>query len=111
MGTDGASHSEAIMSSPKLLGPRATVRAGVNLIRVLQFSVLLCSALVMGLTLGHVLQSPGSLGLSGDEWLDVQHTFYGGFGVVGGISEVLGVVTAIALVVTLLARRLLRGAF
>lgn len=110
MGTDGASHSEAIMSSPKLPGPRDTSRAGVNLIRALQFCVLLCSALVMGLTLSHVLQSPGSRGLSGAEWLDVQHTFYGGFAVVGGISEFLGLVTAIALIVTLLVRRLMRAA-
>lgn len=110
MDTNGATHSEAIMSSPEPHGPRATARAGVSLIRVLQFCALVCSALVMGLTLTHVLQSPGSRGLSGDEWLHVQHTFYGGFAVVGGISESLGLITAIALTWALLSHGVMRAA-
>jgi hypothetical protein len=46
--------------------------------------------MVFGLTLAHVLQSPGSRGLDGATWLLVQHTFYGGFAVVGGAAEVIG---------------------
>ena len=94
----------------RLLSRRHEARPRANLIRVLQFCTLVCSALVMGLTVTHVLQSPGSRGLSGEEWLDVQHTFYGGFAVVGAISESLGLITAIALTLTLVVRRLTRAA-
>ncbi len=45
---------------------------------------------MFGLTLSHVLQSPGSRGLDGTAWLAVQHTFYGGFAVVGGVAEIVG---------------------
>src|SRR5699024_12425535 len=69
----------------RLLSRRYEARPRANLIRILQFCTLVCSALVMGLTVTHVLQSPGSRGLSGEEWLDVQHTFYGGLAVVGAI--------------------------
>jgi hypothetical protein len=44
----------------------------------LRFVGLLACSLVFGLTLTHVLQSPGSRGLDGPAWLAVQHTFYGG---------------------------------
>src|SRR5699024_1083570 len=94
----------------RLLSRRYEARPRANLIRILQFCTLVCSALVMGLTVTHVLQSPGSRGLSGEEWLDVQHTFYGGFAVVGAISESLGLITAIALTLTLVVRRLTRAA-
>jgi hypothetical protein len=47
---------------------------------------------VFGLTLSHVLQSPGSRALDGATWLSVQHTFYGGFAIVGGVAEIIGVV-------------------
>jgi hypothetical protein len=46
----------------------------------------LACSLVFGLTLTHVLQSPGSRSLDGPAWLAVQHTFYGGFAVVGGLA-------------------------
>src|SRR5699024_2667799 len=62
------------------------------------------TALVLGLTLAHVLQRPGTRSLSGAEWLDVQHTFYGGFAVVGGAAEILGLLAAAALGVLLLRR-------
>lgn len=45
------------------------------------------AALALGLTLAHVLEIPGKRTLSGTAWLAVQHTFYGGFAWVGGISE------------------------
>ncbi len=71
--------------------------------RVMRFVSLVCCALVFGLTLSHVLQAPGSRGLDGPTWLLVQHTFYGGFAVVGGFAEILGVVAATTL--ALLLRR------
>jgi len=77
----------------------------VKLTRTLYVLALVCSALVLGLTLAHVLQSPGTRSLSGAEWLDVQHTFYGGFAVVGGAAEILGLLAATALGVQLLRRR------
>jgi hypothetical protein len=60
---------------------------------------------VFGLTLAHVLQDPGSRGLDGAEWLRVQHTFYGGFAVVGGGAEIVGFGTSGVLGALLLARR------
>lgn len=69
--------------------------------RTLRFVALLCCALVFGLTLSHVLQASGSEGLSGPVWLQVQQTFYGGFAVVGGVAEILGLITAGILAVRL----------
>jgi hypothetical protein len=57
---------------------------------------LLASSVVFGLTLSHVLQSPGSRALDGAAWLSVQHTFYGGFAIVGGLAEVIGVAATTA---------------
>ena len=62
----------------------------------LRFIGLLASMLVFGLTLTHVLQSPGSRGLDGAAWLQVQHTFYGGFAIVGGVAEIVGVAATAA---------------
>lgn len=73
--------------------------------KILLFVGLVCSAVVFGTTLTHVLQDPGSRGLSGPAWLEVQHTFYGGFAVVGGIGEVVGLITSGVLAVLLLVRR------
>ena len=47
---------------------------------------------MFGLTLSHVLESAGSRGLDGATWLTVQHSFYGGFAIVGGVFEVIGLV-------------------
>lgn len=82
----------------------ARFAAGGGRARTCEFIALVCSAVLFGLTLAHVLQSPGSRGLSGSAWLAVQHTFYGGFAVVGAVAEILGLVTAATLAV-LLARR------
>jgi hypothetical protein len=57
---------------------------------------LLASSVVFGLTLSHVLESPGSRGLDGAAWLWVQHSFYGGFAVLGGLAEVTGVAATTA---------------
>ncbi len=69
--------------------------------RTLRFVTSLCCALVSGLTLSHVLQGPGSRGLDGPAWLQVQQTFYGGFAVVGGICEIVGLLAAVIVAVRL----------
>lgn len=46
----------------------------------------------------------------GAEWIAVQHTFYGGYAVVGGIAESLGFLTASALTVLLLSQRAVAAA-
>jgi hypothetical protein len=73
--------------------------------KALLFVALISSALVSGLTLTHVLQDPGSRGLDGASWLTVQHTFYGGFAVLGGVGEIVSVITAGALGAWLIGRR------
>lgn len=83
----------------------STPADAVGWLKILLFVGLICTGLVFGLTLTHVLQDPGSRGLSGTEWLRVQHTFYGGFAVAGGIAEILGLITLGVLGVVLLARR------
>lgn len=62
--------------------------------RAVRFIGILCCALVFGLTLSHVLQAPGSRGLDVTSWLIVQHRFYGGFAVVGGLVEIIGLLAA-----------------
>jgi hypothetical protein len=71
------------------------------LVKILRLVGVLAAALVLGLTLTHVLQAPGSRGLDGATWLQVQHTFYGGFVVVGGIAEIAGLVATAAVAVLL----------
>lgn len=58
----------------------------------LRFVNLVCAALAMGVTVAHDLEIPGKDLLSGPEWLTVQNTFYGGFALVGAVTEVLGLV-------------------
>lgn len=76
------------------------------LLKILRFISLCCAALVLGLTLTHDLEIPGKQGLSGAEWLTVQHTFYGGFAIVGGIAEILGLVSCLLLLYLLRRRRI-----
>jgi hypothetical protein len=61
--------------------------------KILRLISLLAASIVFGLTLSHVLMSPGSRGLDGSTWLAVQHTFYGGFAILGGLAEVVGLIT------------------
>jgi peptidoglycan/LPS O-acetylase OafA/YrhL len=75
------------------------------LLKTLRFVSLLCAALAFGLTLTHDLEIPGKQMLSGAEWLAVQHTFYGGFAIVGGVAEILGLISAGALLFLLRERR------
>src|SRR5581483_1260622 len=75
------------------------------LLKTLRFISLLCAALVFGLTLTHDLEIPGKRTLSGAEWLAVQHTFYGGYAIVGGVAEVLGLLSSGALLFWLAGRR------
>jgi hypothetical protein len=59
----------------------------------LRFVSLVCAALALGVTVAHDLEIPGKDLLSGAEWLTVQNTFYGGFALVGGVTEVLGLLS------------------
>ena len=64
------------------------------LFRGLQAVAVVCAGIVAGLALAHVLQRPGTSALGGPTWLAIQHTFYGGFAVVGGVGEILGLLAA-----------------
>jgi hypothetical protein len=75
------------------------------MLRTVRFIGLSCAALALGLTLAHDLEIPGKERLSGAAWLGVQHTFYGGFAVVGGIAEVLGLVATCILLYLVRGRR------
>jgi len=75
------------------------------LVKALRFVSLLCAALALGLTLTHDLEIPGKHSLDGAEWLNVQHTFYGGFAIVGGIAEVLGFISTVVLLILLRSQR------
>ncbi len=75
------------------------------LLKTLRFLSLICAALVLGLTLTHDLEIPGKHLLSGANWLTVQHTFYGGFAIVGGIAELLGLLSTGLLLLLLRKQR------
>jgi hypothetical protein len=62
-------------------------------LKTILFIGLVCAALVLGLTVTHDLEIPAKQILSGANWLTVQHTFYGGFAIVGGLAEVLGLIS------------------
>jgi hypothetical protein len=63
------------------------------LLKTTRFVSLFCAALTLGLTVTHDLEIPGKQILSGTDWLNVQHTFYGGFAIMGGVAEVLGLIS------------------
>lgn len=63
-------------------------------LKCLYFVSPVCAALAMGVTVAHDLEIPGKDLLSGAEWFTVQNTFYGGFALVGGVAEVLGLLSA-----------------
>jgi hypothetical protein len=48
-----------------------------------------CATLIMAPTVTHDLEIAGKRTLSDEEWLQVQHTFYDGFAIVGGVGEML----------------------
>jgi hypothetical protein len=74
-------------------------------LKTLRFVSILCAALALGLTTAHVLERPGKAQLSGEAWLAVQHTFYGGFAVLGGLAEGLGLLTSLGTLVLVRGRR------
>ncbi len=75
------------------------------LLKTLRFVSLVCAALVLGLTLTHDLEIPGKQMLSGAGWLQVQQTFYGGYAIVGGVTEILGLISSGILLFFLSGRR------
>jgi hypothetical protein len=58
---------------------------------------LVFAAVGFGLTFAHFLEIPGKRQLTGAEWLKVQHTFYGGYAVFGGIAEVGGLLVSLGI--------------
>lgn len=78
------------------------------LLKTVRFVSLVCAALALGLTLTHDLEIPGKRILNGPDWLAVQQTFYGGFAIVGGVAEILGLISTVIL---LFLHRGQRGAF
>ncbi|MCC6179318.1 MAG: hypothetical protein IT305_28765 [Chloroflexi bacterium] len=81
-------------------------RPASPILKTLWFVSIVCAALALGLTLAHVLERPGKLHLSGAEWLAVQHTFYGDFVIVGGIAEVLGLLSSLGILALVRHRRI-----
>lgn len=75
------------------------------LLKTLRFVSVLCAALVMAPTVAHDLEIAGKQQLSGEEWLQVQHTFYGVFAIVGGVGEMLGLISTGVLAYLLRKRR------
>ncbi len=75
------------------------------LLKTLRFVSLLCAALAVGLTLTHDLEIPAQQMLSGANWLTVQHTFYGGLAIVGGLAEVIGLLSTGILLLLLRTQR------
>lgn len=75
------------------------------LVKTTRFVSLFCAALSLGLTLTHDLEIPGKQELSGPEWLAVQHTFYGGFAIVGGLAQIVGLISTGILLFLLRRRR------
>jgi hypothetical protein len=75
------------------------------LLKTTRFVSLLCAALVLGLTLTHDLEIPGKQQFDGAEWLAVQHTFYGGFAIVGGLAQIIGLISTSILLFLLRRRR------
>jgi hypothetical protein len=51
----------------------------------------------MAPTVTHDLEIACKRTLSGEEWLQVQHTFYDGFAIVGGVGEMLSLISTGAL--------------
>jgi hypothetical protein len=78
-------------------------------LRFLRFVAITCAALVLGLTLAHVLEAPGKAQLTGAEWLAIQRAFYGGYAIVGGITEIVGLIASLALAYLLRAERVAAG--
>lgn len=66
-------------------------------LKIARFVSLFFAALGFGLTVAHVLELPGQRALNGAAWLAVQHNFYGGFAVAGGIAEVVGLCATLTL--------------
>lgn len=75
------------------------------LLKTLRFVSVLCAALVVVPTLTHDLEVVGKRQLSGEEWLQVQHTFSGGFALVGGVGEMLDLIPTGVLTYLLRKRR------
>ncbi len=73
--------------------------------RIIRYLMMVNTVLVglsAGLSLSHLLEAPGKHSLTGAEFLQVQHTFYGGYAIFGAVvwivAPILSLVALIALV-------------
>ena len=74
-------------------------------VKILRFASLFFAALLMGLTIAHDLEIPGKHLLNGAEWIQMQNTFYGGFAIVGAVTEVGGLILTVILLFLLRRQR------
>src|SRR5690348_2549011 len=74
---------------------------------VLEVIATIAVAIVMGLSLAHVLELPGKLRLTREQYLAVQTIYYPGF-TIGGAAEPLAILLLLALVVLTSPERTLR---
>lgn len=74
---------------------------------IVRFIALFLAAVGFGLTLAHVLEAPGERALTGAAWLAVQHNYYGGFAIAGGIAEVVGLIATLVILYLVRHRRAL----
>ena len=63
----------------------------------LQVITVFLVALVMGLALAHALEFPGKMRLGREQYMTTQTIYYPGF-TIGGVGEVLGIITTLVLV-------------
>jgi hypothetical protein len=65
----------------------------------LQVFTVMLVAVVMGLALAHALEFPGKMRLGRQEYFATQGIYYPGFTIGGGISEVLGIIATLVLII------------
>jgi hypothetical protein len=73
--------------------------------RVVLFVSLILTALTLAPLYAHILEWPGKMALSGADWLEVQHTLYGGYAISGAVTETLGLLSTLLLALLVRHRR------
>lgn len=73
--------------------------------RVVLFVSLILTALTLAPLYAHILEWPGKMALSGADWLELQHTLYGGYAISGAVTEMLGLLSTLLLAFVVRHRR------
>src|SRR5262249_20644916 len=71
-----------------------------RMLTVLQIFTLSLVALAMAMAVAHALEMPGKMRLQEGEYLTVQHIYYAGFTIGGGIGEFGGLVLVVILLLS-----------